>query len=180
MRESYSLDPFPNCNSFADADLFKIPLDQFRKRKSHASDTEGIAVISNSIQNSSLSCVSCNVDKIFSSNNNCNGLLNNEYGAHELSQAPLIHDSIPLLQKKRWKSLETISAFEKSSSNGDAHNKKSLGRSSIKWLFGIFQSNGFRTSSNTSLKKNAVVTGDNSTTGSLLQTSTRPEKESIV
>ena len=35
LRESLSLDLFPNCKSFVDIDLFKMPVDQFRKRKSH-------------------------------------------------------------------------------------------------------------------------------------------------
>lgn len=35
LRESYSLDLFPGCRSIVDGDIFKMPVDQFRKRKSH-------------------------------------------------------------------------------------------------------------------------------------------------
>lgn len=120
-------------------------------------------------------------DKVFVFNNNCNGIIvGQKTTAHDF-QSPLIQDNIPLLQKKRWKSLETMSANSdegcENSNNGDTHNKKSLGRSSIKWLFGIFQSNGFRTNSNTSLKKIAALADPS---GQLLPASNNPDKESIV
>lgn len=154
--------------------IFSVP------QTRHSSDIDGVAVINNFKQNTSSSLSNCNIeDKVLVLNNNCNGVnVSKKYAAHELE--PTIQDNIPLLQKKRWKSLDTMSAGIEgceNSNNGDTRYKKSLGRSSIKWLFGIFQSNGFQTSSNTSLKKIAALTDP---TAGLLPASSKPDKESIV
>ncbi|XP_055590315.1 receptor-type guanylate cyclase Gyc76C-like [Uranotaenia lowii] len=191
LRESRSLDPFPN-------DIRKR-LESIKMEKKPRNAQKGSFSLDAGV--STISSESIDGDRgekmVISTlhedngsgpedvykylNNNCNGSIGG--GNNEESHCPLLVRQTSLVTpgqedclstQKRWYSLENVGAPDE-----DSCSKKSLTRSSIKsWLVGFIQGNGYK-ASDSSLRKVAVLPGVPGVPG-FGELQSTPEKESMV